>query len=297
MRNPLLFFVGAVGACLLAGCTPQGLMLAEEPPAASGSLSSVPSTISSAPSAQPDSAPQDNTPDLTGLTHIQNYYICSVIDDTLSAILTDDMTDYDKLLCVYRHLVASTAFFEEPVGTDIWRYRGDPDNLPTVFELRSISPLLFGIGSCEDYASAFVTLCDRMGFPAYYVPGLTYSVTGQLVEHAWAMVRLDGVWYHCDPQLEDNIIKNNVLRYRYFLKSDEQMQTDHRWGDMLTDPSEYAQSLPACLHQIGSPPQETIVQRERPDREQIVQQLAKESAAYLAGHPPLLQIEPPVLPQ
>jgi transglutaminase-like putative cysteine protease len=46
-----------------------------------------------------------------------------------------------------------------------------------------------------------------MGFEARYVPGLTYSIEGKLVPHAWAMVRLDGSWYHADPQLEDNIIK------------------------------------------------------------------------------------------
>lgn len=282
-------------ALALCACAPKSLATVDPV------LDSAPCPAEVSSSSQPASSgvlsPQDALPDLSGLAHIRNYYICSVIDETLRGIVTDDMTDYERLTAVYRHLVIHTAFVNEPVGTDIWRYRGDPDNLPTAVEIRSISPLLFGIGSCEDYAAAFVTLCDRMGFEARYVPGLTYSVDGVLVDHAWAMVRLDGQWYHADPQLEDNVIRNAVLRYRYFLKSDEQMKTDHRWGSLLEEPEEYALSLPLCESELDPPTQETVTQPARPDKKQLEGRLATEKAAYLTAHPPLTELTLPTLPE
>ncbi len=292
MQRIVLTFILALALC---ACAPKTLATVDP---VQGDASSIAAASSSPSLPSSDAAPsQDALPDLSGLFHIQNHYICSVIDETLSGILIDGMTDYEQLAAVYRHLVIHTAFFNEPVGTDIWRYRGDPDNLPTAVELRSISPLLFGIGSCEDYAAAFVTLCDRMGFDALYVPGLTYSVDGVLVDHAWAMVCLDGQWYHADPQLEDNVIRNSVLRYRYFLKSDEQMKTDHRWGTQLKAPSEYALTLPLCESEVDPPARETVTQPERPDRKQIEQQLTAEKAAFLTSHLPLTEITLPKLPE
>lgn len=292
MQRIVLTFILALALC---ACVPKTLATVDP---VQGGASAPAASLSSPPKTSSDVAPsQDALPDLSGLSHIQNYYLCSVIDDTLSGILTDGMTDYEKLAAVYRHLVIHTAFFNEPVGTDIWRYRGDPDNLPTAVEVRSISPLLFGIGSCEDYAAAFVTLCDRMGFDALYVPGLTFSVDGVLVDHAWAMVCLDGQWYHADPQLEDNVIRGAVLRYRYFLKSDEQMKTDHRWGGLLEEPSAYALTLPPCESELDPPAREMVTQPVRPDRKQIEQRLAAEKAAYLTSHPPLSEITLPKLPQ
>ncbi|MFA9379809.1 MAG: transglutaminase domain-containing protein [Acetanaerobacterium sp.] len=285
-----LVLSGCSAAGVLPVASPQGISAPPAPPEHAASSYSHIADIPSAP-------PAEELPDLSGCEYIQNYYICSVIDDTLAQIITDNMTDYDKLLAVYRHLITTTAFFNEPVGTDIWRLRGDPDNLPTVYEIRSISPLLFGIGSCEDYASAFVTLCDRLGFAAVYVPGLTYSVEGVLVPHAWAMVKLDGVWYHADPQLEDNIIRYQHLRYRYFLKSDEVMQTDHRWGDLLVDPDDYALALPSCPETYEATPEETVTQELRPDRARILRRLAEEEGVYLAAHPPLSEYQPPALPE
>ncbi len=229
---------------------------------------------------------------------IQNAYIASLLDDTLSRLVTDSMTGYEKILAVYRHLIIETAFFDDPVGTDIWRYRGNPNDIPTVFEVRSLSPLLFGIGSCEDYASAFVTLCSRMGYEARYVPGLTYSVEGELVPHAWAMVKLDGVWYHADPQLEDNIIRSDgLLRYRFFLKSDEIMGRDHRWGGMLEKPDEYALSLPECPLTYASTSPERIISAKKPDRRKIERLLEEERAAYRRVNPPLTELPDFVLPQ
>ncbi len=293
----------------LSGCgvsyTPQPLAgLNELASSGSASVSSEQSISTGAipasqlsPSSLLPEQEEPQKPDLSGCTTIQNYYVCSVIDETIKQVITEGMSDYKKLLAVYRYLISEVSFFDEPVGTDLWRYRGDPENTPTVFEVRSLSPLLFGIGSCEDYASAFVTLCDRMGFEAKYVPGLTYSVEGELVPHAWAMVKLEGAWYHADPQLEDNIIKaDQLLKYRYFLKSDDEMAAHHRWGTLLEDPSEYALALPYCPNTYKITPPEILRQQPRPNREKIAKQVARERAVYAQSHPPLNDPPELVLP-
>lgn len=243
-------------------------------------------------------AEKPKKPDLSGCRVIQNYYVCSVIDKTLKKLIAGEMDDYDKLLTVYRYLVCEVSFFNEPVGTDLWRYRGDPQNTPSVYEVRTLSPLLYGIASCEDYASAFVTLCDRMGFEAKYVPGLTYSIEGELVPHAWAMVKLDGSWYHADPQLEDNIIKaDRVLKYRYFLKGDREMSAHHRWGTLVEQPSEYALALPQCPESYKATPPEVVAQAPRPNRERIVKQINAEKAVYAQNHAPLGELPELTLPE
>lgn len=109
---------------------------------------------------------------------------------------------------------------------------------------------------CEDYAAALTLLLRGMGLEAQYVPGLTYSAEGNLVDHAWTMVKIDGVWYHLDSQLEDNISRRGSVRYRYFLKGDATLSGSHRWGQNLIasglltpeQNAEIAESyLPPCL--------------------------------------------------
>lgn len=211
--------------------------------------------------------------DLSGYTYIKNYYVLSLIDSFIEARVDRSGDAYNQVYDVYKGLVEQTAFFDnKPVGLDVWRVKGDDTNYPTVMEIRTISPLAYGIGSCEDYAAAMVTICERLGIEAVYVPGLTYSVEGKLVDHAWAMVKIEGEWYHADPQLEDNIMrKTDIMRNRYFLKGDDTMSADHRWGTLIENPSEYSLALPYCPNDYASALPEQIQQSKTPSRERAVE--------------------------
>ena len=160
-----------------------------------------------------------------------NEYIRGLAADTAKKITAHGMSETQRALAAYEYIIANT-FFADPVGLDIWRVRGGGE-LPTYIENRALSPLAFGIGSCEDYAAALVLLLESMGIEAQYVPGLTYSVDGALVDHAWTIAKIDGQWYHLDSQLEDNVTRENLLRYRYFMRSDDSMMASHRWGENL----------------------------------------------------------------
>lgn len=47
-------------------------------------------------------------------------------------------------------------------------------------------------------------------------------------DHAWNIVNIDGNYYHVDVTWDDPDESDNI-NYDYFLISDEQMSTDHKW--------------------------------------------------------------------
>lgn len=232
---------------------------------------------------------------------LENTYIQSIADGILKRLSLSGLTQAQQIQEIYRYLIENT-IFDEPVGLDIWRYRGDPQQTPGYVENRALSPLLFGIGTCEDYASALVVLCQRSGLPAQYVAGLTLSVEGEFVDHAWAAVQIDGEWYHIDPQLEQNVTRQNLLTYRYFLKNDSDMLADHRWGKNLAayygNPDNANQRCilenwtpPACTAVFPTPSPELLHPAPAPNRRGIAAALEQEKAAYLRQYGPLPEVE------
>lgn len=224
----------------------------------------------------------------------QNHYIISLADDILRDILPQDEKDpSEKVRYIYEYLVTN-CFFADPVGIDIWQIRGNPEEVPTFLELHALSPLAFDLGSCEDYAAAMVLLCTRAGIEAQYLPGLTYSVEGELVDHAWALVKIEENWYHVDPQLERNIIHNGILRYRFFMKDDASMYPGHLWGDNLQEHYQMSgvERTPEqqMLLEKWTPEACTVILPEReykqvtlspaPDIDQLIAQLNQERLNY-----------------
>ena len=235
-----------------------------------------------------------------------NPYIRQLARDSIGAFLEPGLPDGQKVQAAYEYVIAHTSF-AQPVGLDIWRVRGG-GNQPSYLENRALSPLAFGLGSCEDYAAALCLLLEEMGFAAQYVPGITISVSGDFVDHAWCAVELEGQWYHLDPQLEDNIMKGDTLTYRYFLRSDAVMLADHRWGENLVEYGgltsalirevEKNYQLPACPVDWPRPAARELAQVPRPDRGAILDAVQAEKARYEEEHgglPPLkLSVTPPV---
>lgn len=214
--------------------------------------------------------------------------------------------DAERILTAYEYIICHT-FFAPPVGTEIWRVRGG--ETPSYTEARAISPLLYGVGSCEDFAAATALLLCRMGYEAEYLAGLTISAKGGFTDHAWVIVKLSGIWYHLDPQLEQNVMKNSTITYRYFLKSDEYMLADHRWGQNLLDygvlsdeqneeikASFMAHPCPLMYRQSFTPKPLSLPMR--PDTAAIESDIAREIRGYEEKNGKLpqspLDITPPV---
>ncbi len=295
-----------IGLFLLAGCKSQ--VDSQEP----GSLSQAePNPIATQQEEQPflqspkeQTTPSQSSAVLPFQTKQGNSYIQGLAEQIAKEITSPQMNQAEKAQAAYRYVIANT-WFGQPVGLDAWRLRGD-DGTASYLENRGLSPLAFGVGSCEDYAAALVLLLQNMGIEARYMPGLTISVDGRFVDHAWVVAKIDGVWYHLDPQLEDNVTRNNLLTYRFFLKSDQAMLADHRWGENLlhyaTLSNEQQQEVreqylaPPCPASAPQLPPETLAKRARPDRGALEKMLEEERSAYRQQYGDLEPIELNIIP-
>lgn len=232
-------------------------------------------------------------------------YIEQLVADKVAEIITPGMSEYERAKALFDYMIENT-WLIEPVGLDLWRIRGDGDPLPSYLENRSISVLLYGIGMCEDYAATFTLLLRGAGLEAEYVPGLTYSTQGALVDHAWTVAKIDGTWYHLDCQLEDNISKHGAIRYRYFMKSDATMLGSHRWGQNLIDSGLLSAQRntaikegyipPACPADYSTPSRLTFTEPAKPDTGAIQLAIKAEIEDYESENGPLEPLEPDIIP-
>ena len=235
-------------------------------------------------------------------------YLRQLVEETAAAIATPEMGEYQRVKAAFDYMIRHISI-GEPVGLDLWRVHGGGE-LPISFvEERAISPLKYGIGMCEDYAAALTLLMRGMGLEAQYVPGLTYSAEGNLVDHAWTVVKIDGIWYHLDSQLEDNISRHGWVRYRYFLRGDATLSASHRWGRNLIDSRllteeqnreiEENWTPPACPSDYPTPERYDFEADPAPDPETISQEATAEITIWETENGPLppmeLNIIPPVV--
>lgn len=81
---------------------------------------------------------------------------------------------------------------------------------------------------CEGYTEALDLLCYLSGIECIAVTG-TGETDNMLGPHAWNKVKIDDVWYNVDLTWDDPVSDRQILRYDYFLVSDERMAQDHEW--------------------------------------------------------------------
>lgn len=234
-------------------------------------------------------------------------YIRQVVKEHVSKIEKPDMTEYEKVKAAFDYIL-EIGFYEDAPALDVWRWRTAADEAPTREEMRGLNMLLFGADTCEGYAAALNMLLGEMGVETRYMTGLTYLAQGGLGYHSWSQVKLDGVWYHIDPDLEDAISKNGTVIYKYFLKSDEVMRKTHYWGQRLIDMDRLADEQEAeiaayylgedCPRDYPTPSKNYIPVTEDPDIYAIRTNLRAELSAYeeLYGELEYMDLgaEPPV---
>ena len=301
------FFIAcSVMLLLLSGCA-----LRKDTISSGGSASvSVPEPDSA--SAEPPAGPSaaEETPpapeeEAAASALAMHPYLASLIAPIAEEISAPGMSDYEKAKAAFDYMITHVSM-GEPVGLELWRiYGGGEKPIPFV-EQRAVSPLRFGVGMCEDYAAALTLLLRGMDLSAEYVPGLTFSAEGHLVDHAWTMVAIDGTWYHLDSQLEDNISRHGSVRYKYFLRGDATLSGSHRWGQNLIDSRlltgeqnrELAEnfSAPAAPRDYPTPERLELEEAPAPDLAALEAEASAELAAWEAENGPLPEMELNVIP-
>lgn len=288
MRKRQLFAL--LTAVLVAGCS---LPLGEGEPSISGPSQPDAPPVLSAPEEEPAPPPEEPpVPDEGGV----HPYIRELAEKRAEALLVPGMSDYQKAKAAFDDMIAHTVM-GEPIGAELWRVHGGGEEPVPFLEQRALSPLKYGVGMCEDYAAALTLLLREMGLEAQYIPGLTFSAEGHLVDHAWTVVQLEETWYHLDCQLEDNISRRGTVRYRYFLRGDATLSASHRWGQNLIDSGlltpEQAQEVaenwlaPSCPQDYPTPERYLFEETPPPDTNALEAQAKAEIAAWEAENGPL----------
>ncbi len=175
---------------------------------------------------------------LTG--HVMSYEVESTVDpeqrdsikqeledaaDRVIAGIDPSFSDYGKIKAVYEYLINTTDY-----------QAGEADSQCVQ------SALLSHASVCAGYAKAFQYILHRMGFFCSYVTGSIRDGG----DHAWNIVRIDGIYYHVDVTWGDPVFADtqdggtgiSVMNYNYLCCTDRDILTTHVPDETI--------ALPAC---------------------------------------------------
>lgn len=128
------------------------------------------------------------------------------------ALVTPGMSEYEQV----------KAFHDYIVNNAEYRDTGDRGH-------SAAGALLDGLAVCDGYANALDLLCYLSGIECICIKGKATNSTGQAGIHAWNKVKIDGQWYNVDVTWDDPVSTRPILRYDYFLVSDNDLARDHSW--------------------------------------------------------------------
>lgn len=143
------------------------------------------------------------------------------IKKALAAIIEAGMNDHEKIKAVHDWIVTHVEYDQ------------------TLSHYTAYDAVTLGEAVCQGYSLLGYRMLKEVGIPVRIAEG-----TVNTGEHAWNMVQLDGVWYHLDLTWDDPVAStagskvqsapasnsaNDTIRYNYYLRTDEELRTDHKW--------------------------------------------------------------------
>lgn len=146
----------------------------------------------------------------------------------LRDIITDDMSDATKLLCIYDYLITNVVY--DHVLKDIYNDQNHPDhNNLSSFNSFYLEGVFFDkVAVCDGIAKAFVLLARIEGIEAIKVSGIVGNVN-----HAWNKVKVDGKWYIVDCTWGNyGNTEKEYLTHAYFMVSDQDLMKTHKELDI-----------------------------------------------------------------
>lgn len=129
------------------------------------------------------------------------------IDKALTEILKPGMNDHEKVKAIHDWIVSSVSYDQ------------------TLSYYTAYNAISLGEAVCQGYSLLGYRMLSKAGMDVLIAEG-----TVNTGEHAWNMIQLDGKWYHLDLTWDDPVgAKDDLIRYNYYLKSDEELRADHEW--------------------------------------------------------------------
>ena len=149
-------------------------------------------------------------PTLTGIKSCD-----AAVQQTLAKITNDGMSTYEKVKACYDWLIKNCSYGLNRAELNA------PDFKTELWKKDSAAFRVYGmltghVGVCTDYSCTFAALTRAIGLNCYIVNGLTARAAGGMTGHDWCVIKINGVEYVFDPQIDDNIAKGGRIGYYRF---------------------------------------------------------------------------------
>lgn len=180
----------------------------------------------------------------------------AMVEDILRQIITDGMSNYDKVKACYDYLKKNTVYQTKDEATVVQGgvYNSWVDYRNVILATEVLST---GKGVCDHYAAAFHVLTRRIGLESYICTGKHLSQKGGMGGHVWNIITLDGVDYIFDAQIDDL----GSGGYNRFFKTFEQMGSKYQNYNIAQDKADFGGFQRASSSSSGSTANLTPIQQ------------------------------------
>lgn len=139
------------------------------------------------------------------------------IQEIENEIITDDMTDENKIKVIHDYIINHTKYDVERSDNKVTKYKSNT----------AYGALIENYAICGGYADSMKLFLDEFNIP-------NYKISSE--NHIWNLVYINDRWYHLDLTWDDPVTTDgkDVLEYDYFLITSEElkaMETDQHVYD------------------------------------------------------------------
>lgn len=143
------------------------------------------------------------------------------IDKIIKELVTDDMSDRDKIKVLHDYIINNTKYDQN-------------DKETTIYDSSRINGLLFEhFAVCSGYTDTMAVMLEKLNIKNYKIASEA---------HVWNAVFIDGYWRHLDLTWDDPIVASgkDILDDSYFLiNSDKLEELDKKEKEHIFDTSVY----------------------------------------------------------
>lgn len=146
----------------------------------------------------------------------------AAIDALLKELITDKMTDYEKLTAVYDWVCDNV----------VYDYENLEDHDYTL-KYSAYAAMINGTSVCQGYSNLLYRMALQMGIDSRLISGLGYDASGEGKAHGWNIFKLGDVYYNADATWDTNYCEKDD--YHYYLTCDEGFEDHGRDATYATE--------------------------------------------------------------
>jgi hypothetical protein len=135
------------------------------------------------------------------------------LDEILASLITDDMTEEQKIKAIHDFILDGTVYDQERSN----EIKNGIETETTQASNTAYGPLYYGKAICGGYTDLMALFLDRLGIP-------NFKVSSE--NHIWNVVYYDNSWRHLDLTWDDPVVNTgeNIITYNYYLITTEELK-------------------------------------------------------------------------